>query len=147
MTMDWATKVRFPAAAVFSFRHHITTTLAPTHSRGQQGYFPRGQTDHTVKAYSPAPSNEIRHSWSCFSIPRKSSWRDELWNTGINFAFLRLIYTNYVPFSKSCQSSPPLIFLSSSSCNFTQVTVAECLHRSLLHGASTVTWVFSRVIS
>ena len=109
----------------FSFRHHITLTLAPTHSRGQQGYFSRGQTDHTVKAYLPSPNNEIRNVCSCNSIPRKSSWHHELWSTGTNFAFLLLIYTNYVPFSKPCLPSSPSVFLSSSSGKVIQETVCR----------------------
>lgn len=109
----------------FSFRHYTTPTLAPTHSRGQQGYFSRGQTDHTVKAYLPSPSNKIINVRSCISIPRKSSWHDELWSTGTNFAFLLLIYTNYVPFSKSCLPSSPSVFLSSSSGKVIQENVCR----------------------
>jgi len=109
----------------FSFRHHITPTLAPTHSRGQQGYFSRGQTDHTVKAYLPSPTKEIRNVCSCISIPRKSSWHDELWSTGTNSTFLFLIYTDYVPFSKSCLPSQPSVFLFSSSGKVIQETVSR----------------------
>ena len=129
----------------FSFRHHITPTLAPTHSRGQQGYFTRGQTDHTVKAYLPSPGKEIINVRSCISIPRKSSWHDELWSTGTNFAFLftQIMYVSQNPVFHH----RPRSFFALPQVRSYKKLYAECLHRSLLHGASIFTWGFSRIIS